>query len=308
MKQTAGKMILLLSVWIFFPSGVPAGESVRIALFDHPSALEAKACELLTDRLAERGYVVSETEPDQAAIVLRRDQSIPAEGFCLEKRNGQLFLTAGDGRGLICGVGRLLRGAPQSGPFDYFGETGQTVPEMKTRGIYFATHFGNYHHVVPISEMKRSIEDMALFGYNILMVWFDMHHYSGIDDPEAEAMIERLRTILAEARSVGMAGGLGVLANEAYRTSPPELRAVPFPHHYQVELCPSKPEGMKKILEDRSAVLDRFAEIVVPISARVIEAAAESRTLSSLRDTLLPKLISGELRIKDAEKLAEAVL
>jgi len=30
----------------------------------------------------------------------------------------------------------------------------------------------------------------------------------------------------------------------------------------------------------------------------------EEQTLSNLRDTLLPKLLSGELRIPDAEKLA----
>ena len=30
----------------------------------------------------------------------------------------------------------------------------------------------------------------------------------------------------------------------------------------------------------------------------------ESRTLAALRDTLLPKLISGELRVKEAEKLS----
>lgn len=29
----------------------------------------------------------------------------------------------------------------------------------------------------------------------------------------------------------------------------------------------------------------------------------ESRTLAALRDTLLPKLISGELQVKDAERL-----
>ena len=29
---------------------------------------------------------------------------------------------------------------------------------------------------------------------------------------------------------------------------------------------------------------------------------AESRTLAALRDTLLPKLITGELRVKDAER------
>jgi type I restriction enzyme S subunit len=31
----------------------------------------------------------------------------------------------------------------------------------------------------------------------------------------------------------------------------------------------------------------------------------ESRTLAALRDTLLPKLISGELRIEDAERFLE---
>lgn len=32
-------------------------------------------------------------------------------------------------------------------------------------------------------------------------------------------------------------------------------------------------------------------------------AASESRVLAALRDTLLPKLISGELRVKDAERV-----
>jgi hypothetical protein len=31
---------------------------------------------------------------------------------------------------------------------------------------------------------------------------------------------------------------------------------------------------------------------------------AEARTLSAARDTLLPKLISGELRVNDAEQVA----
>jgi type I restriction enzyme S subunit len=34
---------------------------------------------------------------------------------------------------------------------------------------------------------------------------------------------------------------------------------------------------------------------------------SESRSLSATRDTLLPKLISGELRIPDAEKMLEEV-
>jgi type I restriction enzyme S subunit len=33
----------------------------------------------------------------------------------------------------------------------------------------------------------------------------------------------------------------------------------------------------------------------------------ESRTLAALRDALLPKLISAELRVRDAERLAAGV-
>jgi len=41
-------------------------------------------------------------------------------------------------------------------------------------------------------------------------------------------------------------------------------------------------------------------ETVRPMLARVNHALDESRTLGTLRDALLPKLISGELRVPDA--------
>ena len=36
--------------------------------------------------------------------------------------------------------------------------------------------------------------------------------------------------------------------------------------------------------------------------------AAEARTLAALRDTLLPKLISGEIRVKQSERTVEAAV
>lgn len=47
-------------------------------------------------------------------------------------------------------------------------------------------------------------------------------------------------------------------------------------------------------------VLAAFAAEVEPLFERISALNAESTTLRALRDTLLPKLISGELRIKDA--------
>ncbi|GAN69841.1 hypothetical protein AOR01nite_26440 [Acetobacter orleanensis] len=40
---------------------------------------------------------------------------------------------------------------------------------------------------------------------------------------------------------------------------------------------------------------------------KIIASEAESRTLAQLRDLLLPKLMSGEISIRDAEKMVEDV-
>ena len=49
-----------------------------------------------------------------------------------------------------------------------------------------------------------------------------------------------------------------------------------------------------------------FAETVVPLLSEQESGAAESISLAQLRDTLLPKLISGELRVPDAERIVAA--
>jgi type I restriction enzyme S subunit len=54
------------------------------------------------------------------------------------------------------------------------------------------------------------------------------------------------------------------------------------------------------------AVVHAFERIVGPFDDRIRSCELGSNTLAALRDTLLPKLISGELRVKDAEKLVEA--
>ena len=55
-----------------------------------------------------------------------------------------------------------------------------------------------------------------------------------------------------------------------------------------------------------AAALAGFAANVDPLLQRVATNRAESRTLAELRDTLLPKLISGELRVPEAEERVEA--
>lgn len=49
-------------------------------------------------------------------------------------------------------------------------------------------------------------------------------------------------------------------------------------------------------------LLEKFESIVQPIHDRIALADRESEVLAELRDILLPQLVSGELRIPDAEK------
>jgi len=52
-------------------------------------------------------------------------------------------------------------------------------------------------------------------------------------------------------------------------------------------------------------ILSAFSKITGPLLDRIELNRSESRTLAALRDLLLPKLMSGEIRVKDAEKLID---
>jgi len=55
-------------------------------------------------------------------------------------------------------------------------------------------------------------------------------------------------------------------------------------------------------------VMLRFDTLVAPLFSKVTNNLRESFALSTIRDALLPKLLSGEMRVKDAEKFVEKAL
>ena len=62
------------------------------------------------------------------------------------------------------------------------------------------------------------------------------------------------------------------------------------------------------IIIPQENILKHYTHMVAPWYRRIVKNIEENISLTQLRDTLLPKLISGELRIKDAEKfVAEAI-
>lgn len=61
------------------------------------------------------------------------------------------------------------------------------------------------------------------------------------------------------------------------------------------------------VLVPPKPVLDSFVAIVSPMFQKITVNIRESKTLAALRDALLPKLLSGEIRIKQAEKIVGEV-
>jgi type I restriction enzyme S subunit len=62
------------------------------------------------------------------------------------------------------------------------------------------------------------------------------------------------------------------------------------------------------VVSPSGPVAELFGKLVKPLFARARRGAEEGRTLATLRDTLLPKLISGELRVKHPARLPEGVV
>ncbi len=203
---------------------------------------------------------------DSLTLSLSIDAHLGAESFCLTFDRNLAILCAGDQMGLMHGLGKFLRTCR----FDVSGfhtpsalkiEEKRETPVI--RGMYFASHFHNYYHDAPVDEISRYVEDLALWGMNTLQVWFDMHHYTGIQDPAAQTMIERLRAILLAAKAIGVRVALVQLGNEAYANSPQELRANYKTGRavYDVELCPNKSGATELLLQWHDEVLEAFADV-----------------------------------------------
>lgn len=60
-----------------------------------------------------------------------------------------------------------------------------------------------------------------------------------------------------------------------------------------------------QVIKPSQAVMWKFHQIVEPFFSRILSNELENIKLADIRDSLLPKLLSGEIRVKDAEKFVE---
>jgi hypothetical protein len=206
---------------------------------------------------------VSKSAEAPLNVALNIEPGIGLEGFKIaDGPSGTIRIIGNDDRGLLYGVGKFLH----TSAYDSNGITpsswrGVSVPKAPVRGIYLATHFQNYYQVAPVDEVTRYVEDLSLWGANSFLVWFGMEQFNGINDPNAQAMLVRLRTLLKIVKDLGLNASLGCVGNDGYKNSPTELRATMVPFDLGVELCPSKPGVLELELQFCQEKFDAFKSI-----------------------------------------------
>ena len=96
----------------------------------------------------------------------------------------------------------------------------------------------------------------------------------------------------------------GLLSSDAFLSEFATLVTGTSGSHQRV-----KPESLLQMdtVIGPESIVQRFASWVTPLLERVRSNIADSGTLAALRDTLLPKLISGELRVGTARESMEGV-
>jgi len=224
--------------------------------------------------LGARGHSLSRSGGTGYRIILKLDEALKNDRYIIIPGENTVVLSAGNDRSLHAAFGRWLEESSFDGRGGFVPacERIDHTPKDELRGIYFATHFYNFYHSAPLEEVYDVIDDLALRGCNSLLVWFDMHHFDSMDDPDAMLLADRLRAILKHANDIGIGGSLTMLSNEGFKSSPVSLRAewtaqngyiTPPLDHYHVELCPSKKGGIEEIIRERRQMLERFADLKI---------------------------------------------
>jgi hypothetical protein len=267
-KRTSNLLCLLILCGVVVePSLAEAVNTMRLNLPENASPVVKNIGQVMARQIQQRSDAKIQTTGEAKLMIeMVIEQGIGKEGFRIEDRKGGgVRIVGNDERGLVAGTGKFLR----TSRYDRGGFTpgtwrGISAPARQARGIYFATHFHNFYHEAPVEEIQHYVEDLALWGLNELVVWYDAHHFNGFEDPEAVKFRKRLHEIMAAARRIGMDVSLLVIGNEAYGNSPADLRSAPGGGrggYYPCAVCPSKPEGMKYILKLLGEQFDWAADL-----------------------------------------------
>jgi hypothetical protein len=247
-------------------------ESITLGLPPRASGVVENIGRVFARQVSQRcAATVAGTGPAPLRVTLALEAGRTPESFEIAadgKRD--VHITASDERGLLYGVGKFLRGSRyDQGGFTPSAWRGSSAPQAPFRGIDAATHFMNFYEAAPLPEVQRYIEDLGLWGANVVFVGFPFWTFKGFDDPAGRRTLEQMRGILKAGKAAGLQVGLQQCPTAGFSTAPKEIRVVPVPDdlgrrgHFGDNCCPSNPAGHKYLLGLYAWLFDSFKDIGV---------------------------------------------
>ena len=242
---------------------------VRVVLPNDPGPITTRAAGILGRQITERcGAKVVTVGEAACSVELGLEAGLGTEGYrIVDGQSGSVRILGNDERGLLYGVGKFLRTSRyDGGGFTPGTWRGASAPQCPMRGIYLATHFNNYYEAASPEELDHYVEDLSLWGFNLLALTYPHWQYASYHDPAARKMTEHLRRILRVAKQVGMRVSIGDALNGGFTATPQEMRCKPVPDplgrhgNFGVNLCPSQPAARAQLLKNWEQLLDEFAD------------------------------------------------
>src|SRR5262249_51369468 len=143
--------VLMLACLVAVARG-EAVKSLRLVLPPQSDPVVENIANIFTRQIRQRcdARVAREGEAP-ITVELAIEPGIGTEGFKIaDGTKGAVHILGNDRRGLLYGVGQFLR----TSAYDKEGFTpgswrGTSVPQMPVRGMYLATHFGNFYQAGP---------------------------------------------------------------------------------------------------------------------------------------------------------------
>ncbi len=270
-------------------------EEIAVVLGDTPSPAEKRVAELFAERIKDRSGVSLAKSGDQSKLRLvigtvasndkikafaakRKDiASLGADGYCIvvDTHKPDLYVIGQSNSGVVAGVGRLMREIRyEKNQLQVPSLEICESPQMPNRGMYL---WARKHYFNSPDQVDRYIEEFALWGGNGICFWFEMGMFNSFESTKkvdknaghgnhkntlpAYKYLDMYRRFYKTARRMGMKTGLLMVANDAYRTSPKEMRIKPIIGSPNCYLCPSKPGAVEQMLAWQEEVFKALAPI-----------------------------------------------
>ena len=202
---------------------------------------------------------IGKQEKTEASYVLKisRSEALAADAYAFSAKTSEgITLTAQSLSGLLMGIGRFLRETNYNdNGFEPTIREEQSSPDCPVRGIQMDSHFCNFYHMAPESELREYVEDLALWGVNYIDVVFPLIDFCGWEDPEVYHVLKQIQAIYGAARALDMHFGMEIVPNQDFVTyredlkASPNIEEVPRRGNNGHNICPNKPGALEYIKE-----------------------------------------------------------